>query len=225
MTIQPWPEAWNSYFPEKFPAELEAVLERDKHTLCPPRELLFRALELLRPEDVRVVILGQDPYHTPGKASGLAFGYHKDWKEAPNSSLLNIANEIRSSTGEELDDLSLESWASQGVLLLNTRLSTTAHQPLAHAGIGWFPVTLEIIKKLSTEVKPIFLLWGGKAGMYEFHISPESRVLKTSHPCAFSAHVGFIGCGHFGEVNKILKSRGRLPIRWGRAVSQENLDV
>ncbi len=209
--------AWHDYMP-RLSGEMLDVLHSAGQYLCPPLPLIYRAFDLVTPQDVKVVILGQDPYHTPGKASGLAFGYHSTWTEAPNSSLQNIASEVKASTGQTLEDLSLESWARQGVLLLNTRLTTLAGKPLAHRGLGWEQLTADIISKLSRENSGIvFMLWGAEAIGWRKHIAVGNKhlVLTASHPCSYSAHRSFLGCGHFSRAGEHLEALGKTPIIWG----------
>ena len=171
---------------------------------------------------VKVVILGQDPYCKPGQANGLAFSVNK--KEKIPSSLKNIYKELV----RDLDipmpahgDLS--DWAKQGVLLLNTVLTVEEGKPLSHSGLGWEEFTREIIRLLSFEIKPIFLLWGNKA--YETFVGAvgkdrikECTFMRASHPSGNSefawAPVPFKGCGHFSKTNNILRSSGMTPIDW-----------
>lgn len=188
-------------------------------TLCPPLPRVFRAFELTPPERTRVVIIGQDPYHRPGKASGLAFGYHPDYDGLIDSSLMNICKEVERDTHLTVQDFTLESWARQGVLLINTRLTTTHHTPLAHSRMGWEPLILNYVRELSeTQSGVVFMLWGREARAFAEHIvSSNNLILQTSHPCAYSAGRGFHGCAHFSQCNDYLVARGGEPIIWGEA--------
>jgi uracil-DNA glycosylase len=197
--------------------DIAHTLECDKDKLCPPQPLIFRALDLVPPEDARVVILGQDPYHTPGKASGLAFGYHTDYKGPIDSSLKSIIDEVYRSTGQTVQDLSLEKWADQGVLLLNTRLTTLEGKPLAHADIGWSEFVLDIIDEINMQARPVvWLVWGAQAREFVRDVdNPKHLVLATSHPCRYSANKGFVGCDHFARCNEFLSNRREEPVKWG----------
>lgn len=176
--------------------------------LCPPKGLIYKAFSEIS-GDPKVVILGQDPYHTPGKARGVAFGYHEDYKGPTDSSLANILKEANSTTGRSLKD-----WTRQGVLLLNTRLTTSPGQPMAHAGLGWEEFTEAILQWLSTTYPGlIFMLWGKEAQSFDYAIQSE-LIFRTSHPCKYSAHRGFIGSGQFEETNKVLRVHGKEEIKW-----------
>lgn len=192
----------------------------------PPRSLVFAALESIAPEDVRVVILGQDPYHSPGKARGVAFGYHPEYKGSVNSSMANILDEAsRGHTHGEFD-LTLQHWVDQGVLLLNTRLTVEHEKPMSHAGLGWEPEVQKLIDYLiAVARKPmVFLCWGAEARkmvMRQKTIdNPNVLRLCTSHPCKYSASRGsflaepFLGSRCFDKANKWLITAGEEPIKW-----------
>jgi len=199
---------------------------RDISTIVlPSNGKVFRAFELTPFDKVRVVILGQDPYHTVGKPTGLAFGVPKDWKQI-GSSIKNVLEEVRRSVGTDVVGQTLEGWAEQGVLLLNTRLTVEAGRPLSHARIGWENVTKTVLSALNEAGRPIvFLLWGREAQQFGKLITNHIHTkLETSHPCKFSAHRGFVGCDHFSKANKILKLQGikypatdTTPIDWSKA--------
>lgn len=184
----------------------------------------FKAFELVEPNEVKVVVLGQDPYHTPGKASGLAFGYHRSYSGPVDSSLYNIRAEIERNypgTTQEFD-LSLESLARQGVLLLNTRLSVEQHKPMSHAvKIGWETEIERILKFIAHcyDKNVVWLLWGAEARNMVADIVDlrGPNVFYTSHPCKFSHKATdkpFTGSGCFGGVNAYLESIGKQPIKW-----------
>jgi len=167
---------------------------------------------------IRVVILGQDPYHDHGQAHGLAFSVQKGNKIPP--SLRNIWKELYKDLGIEGKKPvhgCLEGWAKQGVLLLNTSLTVRAHQAASHSGKGWEPFTSALISYLSsTTTNIVFMLWGGHAQKRAAHIA-EGRghlVLQAAHPSPLSAHRGFFGCKHFSKANAYLKENGREPINW-----------
>lgn len=178
----------------------------------------FRALDLTPPDDVRVVILGQDPYHGPGQAHGLCFSVQRGVPAPP--SLKNIFREI----GEDLGIAppahgSLEHWARQGVLLLNTALTVEAGQAASHRGKGWEKFTDAVIRTVARKSEPVvFLLWGRHAGEKAALIENEGAgrhlILTAPHPSPLSAYNGFFGCRHFSQANRFLEETGRAPIDW-----------
>lgn len=194
---------------------------------------VFRSLQYFDPTDTRVVILGQDPYHTPGKASGLAFGYHPTYFEDPDSSLANIleeagyTEEVRAEMTpiQRRELYSLEKWALQGVLLLNTCLTVEHHKPLSHAHLGYQVHVFEILKFLSRNTDSIFMLWGAEArrlGM-ELELGGD-RILYASHPCRFSHSrmsegrdgviPSFTGSSCFSRANDMLAVLDLKQIAW-----------
>ena len=185
-------------------------------TIYPPQPL--RALDCLAPEAVSVVILGQDPYHGPGQAEGLAFSVAPGVRPPP--SLRNLFQERERDLGLPAPrDGSLLGWARQGVLLLNTTLTVEDGQPASHAGRGWELLTDALIRHLDQHGAPkAFLLWGAHAQKKAALLSsPRHRVLCANHPSPLSARRGpvpFLGCGHLGEVNRWLEGQGRAPIGW-----------
>ena len=186
-----------------------------KGPVFPHPSRVFRAFELVKPEEVRVVILGQDPYHTPGFADGLAFSTLPENPIPP--SLANMFKEIENefaSTCEKNPDLTR--FAKQGVLLLNASLSVRAGVANSHAEYGWHVFTDAVISAISKRCEHIvFLLWGSFAGKKEALIDWEKHlVLTAAHPSPLSAHKGFFGCGHFKQANEYLKQNGREPIDW-----------
>lgn len=184
--------------------------------IYPPRPL--RALELTPPGSVRVVILGQDPYHGPGQAEGLAFSVPPGARVPP--SLRNMFVEIQRDLGiPPPSHGSLVRWAEQGVLLLNTSLTVEAEQPASHAMRGWEVLTDNLIRRCAESGPPkVFLLWGAHAQKKASLIDPVlHRVLTANHPSPLSARRGpvpFIGCGHFRQANEWLESQGFEPVRW-----------
>lgn len=182
----------------------------------PPPELRYRALELVAPSDVRVVILGQDPYHGAGEAHGLAFSVPEGTRMPP--SLRNIFREVADDLGvEPPGSTDLTRWARQGVLLLNTALTVAADSPGSHANAGWKRVTDAIIAALGQSDLPLaFVLWGkhaqGKRGLI-----PDNGlhlVIESAHPSPFSAHRGFFGSRPFSRVNRWLLAQGKAEIDW-----------
>jgi uracil-DNA glycosylase len=205
-------------------AEIEAFLADEAQSgaeVFPPRPEIFRALNDVPPEAVRVVILGQDPYHGPGQAIGRSFAVPNTLKPKPPS-LLNIFKEIESDLGSPLirEQSDLSGWAAQGVLLLNTVLTVRAAAPLSHRSKGWEPITDRILLRLRTLPQPIaFLLWGSEARAKRSLIepgvgegSPARLILEAPHPSPLSAHRGFLGCRHFSKTNSFLPE----PIDWTR---------
>ena len=183
-------------------------------TIYPPQPL--RALQLTPPEAVRAVILGQDPYHGPGQACGLAFAVAPGVRPPP--SLRNIFKELAREFGRppQTEQHALAHWARQGVLLLNTSLTVEAGQAASHARIGWQVLTSQIFHRLVHGPRPLaFLLWGNYAQKKGAVIdSRRHRVLKAPHPSPLSAHRGFLGCGHFSAANQYLTRCGKTPIDW-----------
>jgi uracil-DNA glycosylase len=181
---------------------------------------VFRALELTSPNDVRVVIVGQDPYHGPGQAQGLAFSVGVGQKLPP--SLRNMLKEVEADTGAPSQcQGDLSAWARQGVLLLNTSLTVEDGQPQSHAGRGWETLTDALLKHIASRPRPvIFLLWGGSAQRKRVFLDkPPHRVLTANHPSPLSARrppEPFVGCRHFSRANDLLVEiqPGTPPIRW-----------
>jgi uracil-DNA glycosylase len=181
----------------------------------PPPKLIFNAFTLCPFDAVKVVILGQDPYHGTGQAHGLCFSVQDGVRTPP--SLQNIYKELQSDLGITIPaNGNLESWATQGVLLLNATLTVEASKPGSHQGIGWEQFTDAVIKKLSDEKEHlVFLLWGKYAEDKGVIIDTTKHlVLKAPHPSPFSAHSGFFGCKHFSKTNMYLEKHAQAPIRW-----------
>ena len=181
-------------------------------TLIPARPL--RALELTDFDAVQAVILGQDPYHGPGQANGLAFAVPPGITAPP--SLRNIHNEVERDIGRRPAPGALENWTRQGVLLLNAVLTVEDGKPGSHQGRGWEGFTDHVIETLSREREGlVFLLWGSYAQKKGAVIDPRRhRVLKAPHPSPLSAHRGFLGCGHFTAANEYLRRQNKAPIDW-----------
>lgn len=215
------PPAWKALVEDELEKpyfkELTAkVREEYLHsTIFPHPSKVFRAFDYFDPKDTKVVILGQDPYHTPGVAHGLSFSTESSNQVPP--SLLNIFKEIELEYGTAINrDPDLTRWAKQGVLLLNASLTVKSGLANSHADYGWHIFTDAIIKALSEKEEHIvFLLWGAFAGKKEAEIDfTKHLVLKAPHPSPLSAHRGFLGCGHFKEANEYLKQNGRTEIDW-----------
>lgn len=217
------PEGWSSFLgnPEKEPWWRELVAwylpETNDQPICPPKSLVFKALELTPPKGVRVVILGQDPYHGPGQAHGLSFSVPKGIGIPP--SLGNIQKELRRSFPAENHRLvpsDLSQWAKQGVLLLNTVLSVREGAAFSHKDKGWEKLTGRIMERLGSEdLGIVFLLWGNPARAQKNKIVHASHlILEAPHPSPLSAHRGFLGCDHFQKTNNHISGKGGNPIDW-----------
>lgn len=191
-------------------------LEYQKSTVFPIPEKIFAALELTSFDEVSVIILGQDPYHNPGQADGLAFSVPKGVPVPP--SLKNIYKEINRSLliSKDMKDGDLGFWAQQGVLLLNTILTVEENRPGSHRKIGWEDFTNHIISQVSEKKEHcVFLLWGKYAEAKSELIDHTKHLVLTSpHPSPFSAHRGFFGNNHFVQANEYLKKHKKKPIEW-----------
>lgn len=191
------------------------IQEKRQYIVYPPSQLIFNAFNLTPFDKVKVVILGQDPYHNVGQAHGLAFSVPNGIMPPP--SLKNIFKELQSDIGMPIPtNGNLESWAREGVLLLNSCLTVRANNPASHQGIGWQRFTDAAINALSEKKEHIvFLLWGNYAIAKEKLIDTRKHlVLKTVHPSPLSANRGFFGCRHFSQTNTYLSSNGISPIKW-----------
>jgi len=181
----------------------------------PPMNLLFNAFNLTPFDAVKVVILGQDPYHQKGQAMGLSFSVSRGVKLPP--SLVNIFKEIEAETGEKMDfsNGDLTSWARQGVLLLNATLSVSAGAPTSHANFGWQCFTDAVIRKLNAQKENlVFMLWGNHAKSKTALLDATRHlVLTAAHPSPL-ARGAFFGCGHFVRCNEFLRAHGKQPIEW-----------
>lgn len=191
------------------------ITEYRNYTVYPDMYDIFNSLKSVAYEDVKVVILGQDPYHGPGQAHGYAFSVQKGIKTP--SSLQNIYKEMHDDIGTYIPNNGyLIKWANQGVLLLNTSLTVRAHQANSHQKIGWEILTDNIIKKLNEREKPVvFILWGRNAQSKErFITNPNHYIIKSTHPSPLSAHRGFFGSRPFSKTNDFLKASGQETIDW-----------
>lgn len=207
---------WSAYF-DKFNlrGKIEEILSKlENEEYYPSKENIFRAIQEVSPENVKVVIVGQDPYHENGQANGFAFAVNKGVRTPP--SLINIFKEIKHEYGQMPTDTTLLEWAKQGVLLLNTTLTVSKGNANSHVKIGWKDITNGIIKILNSMPQHIvYLLWGNSAQQFEQVLNnPRQLVLSTSHPSPLSAHRGFLGCDHFKKANEYLKKYGLEEIIW-----------
>lgn len=185
------------------------------HTVYPAMENIFNALKYTSYEDVKILILGQDPYHGPGQAHGLCFSVQKGVQKPP--SLKNMFKELESDLGISAPSHGcLTDWAKQGILLLNTVLTVREGEPNSHKNLGWTIFTDRIIELLNDREEPvIFVLWGRNA-IDKLPLITNSRhyVLTAAHPSPLSASRGFLGCKHYSKINDILSSMGKKPIDW-----------
>jgi uracil-DNA glycosylase len=191
------------------------VEERKHHVVYPPGKLIFSAFNHAPFNNVKIVILGQDPYHGKGQANGLCFSVSDGISMPP--SLVNIFKEIQNDLGYPIPlSGNLERWADQGVLLLNAMLTVRANEPGSHQGKGWESFTDSVIRHLSTQKEGIvFLLWGKYAQAKETLIDySKHHILKAAHPSPFSAYNGFFGCKHFSKTNALLLAQGKQEIDW-----------
>lgn len=214
-----WKQRLLTTFSQPYMQNLRAYLAEEKRlgkVIYPPGKDIFNAFNLTPFEQVKVVILGQDPYHGPKQAHGLCFSVQPEIKPPP--SLVNIFREIESDLGRPLANRggNLESWARQGVLLLNAVLTVERGRAGAHQSRGWEQFTDEIIERLNQEYEHlVFLLWGSYAQKKGQIIdSRRHLVLKAPHPSPLSAYRGFMGCRHFSRTNQYLEANGRQPIDW-----------
>lgn len=212
-----WFELLKNEFNSKEFKELQTFLNNEYATykIYPEAKNVFNALNLVKYDDVKVVIIGQDPYHQPHQAHGLCFSVLEGTKLPP--SLQNIFKEIEDETGKKPNtNGNLTSWAKQGVLLLNSVLTVRESCPNSHKNKGWELITSKIIKLLSERKDPvIFLLWGANAIQLGKDIDRSRHyVLTCAHPSPLSAYNGFFGCGHFNKTNKILRKLGKKEIEW-----------
>ena len=212
--------SWDNILKDDFGGENYQNLRRflaeeyRTHTVYPDMHHIFSALKETAFEDVKVVIIGQDPYHNPGQAHGMCFSVMPGTDTPP--SLVNVFKEIKSDLGIANTNPYLIDWAKQGVLLLTALLTVHAGQAGSHRGKGWEILTDSIIKKLNERKEPIvFMLWGAYARSKKGYVTnPNHLVLECAHPSPLSAYNGFFGCKHFSKCNEFLTQNGLKPIDW-----------
>ena len=214
-------ESWKTILLEEFnqpyfmALKQYLVQEKKTHVIYPPGNKIFAAFDRTAFEGVKVVILGQDPYHGKGQAHGLCFSVPQGITAPP--SLVNIFKELNNDLDISIPPHgNLEAWADQGVLLLNATLTVRASQAGSHQNKGWENFTDAVIRKISDGKEGlIFLLWGRYAQAKEHLINGDRHhILKAAHPSPFSAHSGFFGCRHFSRANEILEEQGMTPVNW-----------
>ena len=212
---------WIPYFQKESQQEYYKALtvkvkeEYQRNLVFPPKDQVFNAFQYTSYEAVKVVIIGQDPYHNVGQAHGLCFSVEEDVEIPP--SLVNIYQELHDDLGCFIpNNGNLTKWAKQGVLLLNTVLTVRAHQANSHRGIGWETFTDHVIELVDRKESPVvFLLWGSPAQKKaEMLHNPNHLILKAPHPSPLSAYRGFFGCKHFSKTNEFLEKKGLEPIDW-----------
>lgn len=213
-----WKQPLRDEFQKTYFDEIVMFLKAERltgKTIYPPGPLIFNAFDKTPFNDVRVVILGQDPYHGPGQAHGLCFSVQDGVKPPP--SLVNIYKELNKDLGIPIPDTgNLTPWAENGVLLLNAFLTVRANEPASHSKIGWENFTDAVIRKVSQQKENVvFMLWGKFAQDKQVLIDETKHlVLKAAHPSPFSADKGFFGCRHFSKANDYLVRNNREPVNW-----------
>jgi uracil-DNA glycosylase len=213
-----WKEELKEEFDKPYFGQIVRFLKEEKQAgkvIYPPGKLIFNAFDKTPFDKIKVVIIGQDPYHNAGQAHGLSFSVPDG--VAPPPSLVNIFKELQSDLNITIPHTgNLEPWARQGVLLLNASLTVVANTPNSHAQAGWHTFTDEVIRHVSADKEHVvFMLWG-KFAQNKAELIDSSRhlVLKAAHPSPFSAHSGFFGSGHFSKANQWLQQQGEKPIDW-----------
>ena len=214
-----WDEKLKSVWESEGFKEFYGMIEHEYllHTVFPPRNYIFNALKLTPYENVKVVIMGQDPYHGEGEAHGLSFSVQKGIKIPP--SLQNIYKELKDDLGIPIrSEGDLTGWAKEGVLLLNAVLTVEKDKPASHRNYGWEKLTDYIIKVINQKKEPVvFVLWGNFAKEKKALITnPIHYVITSAHPSPLSASHGFFGSKPFSKCNQFLESKGITPINWGR---------
>ena len=218
MIQNDWLNEIRGEFSKPYYAQLFKFVKQEysTHVVYPPADEIFNAFHFTPLGRVKVVILGQDPYHNENQAHGLSFSVKPEQKDIPPS-LVNIYQELHDDLGCRIPNNGyLKKWADQGVLMLNTVLTVRAHQANSHQGKGWEQFTDAVIEAVNRQDRPIvYMLWGrpaqNKAAMLT---NPKHLILKAPHPSPLSAYRGFFGCRHFSQANDFLKSHGMEPIDW-----------
>jgi uracil-DNA glycosylase len=216
--IEPWQAVLHSEFEQPYMQQLRAFLVEERQagkTLYPPADLVFNAFNHCAPDQVKVVMLGQDPYHGPQQAHGLCFSVPAGVKTPP--SLVNIYKELHADVGMPIPTHgNLESWAAQGVFMLNSVLTVAAGQAASHQKQGWEQFTDKVIHLINESCpNVVFMLWGSYAQKKAGFVDQQKHlVLKAPHPSPLSAHRGFLGCQHFSQANQWLQAKGLAAIQW-----------
>ncbi len=218
MLTNDWSLALKDEFNKPYYRDLYRFVKEEYSTrvIYPPADDIFNALHLTPLKDVKVLILGQDPYHNEHQAHGLSFSVMPDQKDIPPS-LQNIYKELQDDLGCYIPNNGyLKKWANQGVLMLNTVLTVRAHEPNSHQGRGWEHFTDAIIQAVNQKDEPVvYMLWGKPAqSKIPMLTNPKHLILKAPHPSPLSAYRGFFGCKHFSKCNEFLAQNGLEPIDW-----------
>lgn len=218
MIENDWLGALSSEFKKPYYRDLYKFVqdEYSRHVVYPPADDIFNALHFTSLSDVKVLVLGQDPYHNEHQAHGLSFSVLPDQPEIPPS-LQNIYKELKDDLGCAIPNNGyLKKWADQGVLMLNTVLTVRAHQANSHQGKGWEQFTDAIIQAVNSKEEPVvYMLWGRPAqSKIPMLTNPNHLILKAPHPSPLSAYRGFFGCKHFSQCNEFLQKNGLEPIDW-----------
>jgi len=214
---QDWQDKLSKEVEKEYFSDLIAFVEEEiqEQTVYPPKNLIFNAFNTTSFDDVKVVLLGQDPYHGPNQAHGLCFSVQQGIKTPP--SLVNMYKELHRSTDFQIPTHGeLTSWAKQGILMINATLTVRDGEPKSHAKKGWEKFTNSIIKLISDEKENVvFVLWGGDARK-KAKIIDETKhhILECAHPSPLSVYRGFSGCNHFNLINEYLVEQGKEPINW-----------
>ena len=217
MITNDWLEPLSSEFRKEYYSQLYNFVkdEYSKTVVYPPAEDIFNAFHFTPLKDVKVLLLGQDPYHNEHQAHGLSFSVQPGQDIPP--SLVNIYKELHDDLGCYIPNNGyLKKWADQGVLLLNTVLTVRAHQANSHQGHGWEQFTAAVIQAVNAQDRPIvYMLWGAPARRKKAMLTnPKHLILEAPHPSPLSAYRGFLGCKHFSKANEFLKASGVEPIDW-----------
>ena len=211
-----WYELLKEEWQKEYFVQLQAFLNEEyaNHEVYPKVENIFNALNFVKPEDIKVVIIGQDPYHEPNQAQGLSFSVPENVTIPP--SLVNMMKEIESDLGVQcIKNGNLERWAKQGVLLLNTVLTVRRGLANSHKDKGWEKLTHRIIELIGQRQQPmVFMLWGSHAQKLAPLIGSQHLVLKAPHPSPLSSYRGWFGCKHFSKCNAFLQQHNMTPIDW-----------
>lgn len=218
MITGEWLDALKDEFRKPYYTNLYSFVKEEYSTkvVYPPSDDIFNALHLTPLDKVKVLVLGQDPYHEPGQAHGLSFSVLPGKADTPPS-LVNIYKELSDDLGCYIPNNGyLKKWADQGVLLLNTVLTVRAHQANSHKGKGWEQFTDAIIRAVNEQDRPIvYMLWGKPAQMKKSMLNnPKHLILEAPHPSPLSAYRGFFGCKHFSRCNEFLENNGLSSIDW-----------
>lgn len=218
MLTNDWAKALDGEFRQPYYRQLYQFVKNEyaRTTVYPPAEDIFNAMHFTPLSEVKVLILGQDPYHNEHQAHGLSFSVLPDQPDIPPS-LQNIYKELQDDLGCEIPSHGyLKKWADQGVLLLNTVLTVRAHQANSHQGRGWEQFTDAIIREVNAKDSPVvYMLWGRPAqSKIPMLTNPKHLILKAPHPSPLSAYRGFFGCKHFSQANAFLQSHGESSIDW-----------